>query len=131
LYNSWCIQSYPWVESDFEHTEYIEKKWDLGKDIEYSKYVESAVFNEERKQWLIECADNTLVYARWFIPAVGFAARKYTPDVKGLSSFKVTSATLPTGHNMESISRTSASLLSGLEPAVSKSANKLDPLRPT
>jgi len=68
----------------FQH---VEKKWDLLKDIEYNKNVEGATFDESRNQWLIECADGTEVYARWFIPAIGFAAKRYTPPIKGLSSF--------------------------------------------
>lgn len=50
--------------------------------------MDNAIFDKERKQWLVECSDGSKTYARWLIPAVGFAARRYTPNLKGLSDFK-------------------------------------------
>jgi cation diffusion facilitator CzcD-associated flavoprotein CzcO len=54
----------------------------------YNKNVENAIFDRERKQWLVECSDSSKAYTRWLIPAVGFAARRYTPNLKGLSDSK-------------------------------------------
>lgn len=66
----------------------MEEKWDLKKDIEYNKNVEAANFDESRNQWQVECSDGSEVYCRWFIPAIGFAAKRYTPPIKGLSDFQ-------------------------------------------
>ncbi len=31
--------------------DFVEKKWDMKKDILYNKHVDAAVFDEKRKQW--------------------------------------------------------------------------------
>lgn len=67
---------------------HVEKKWDVRKDTEFNKHVDGATFDEHRRQWLIECSDGSQVYATWFIPCIGFAAKKYTPPFKDLGNFK-------------------------------------------
>lgn len=69
----------------FKH---VDKKWDISKDVEYNKNVEAATFDEDKNQWLVECADGSETSCRWFIPAIGFAAKRYTPPIKGVSDFK-------------------------------------------
>ncbi|ESZ92544.1 cyclohexanone monooxygenase [Sclerotinia borealis F-4128] len=69
----------------FEH---IEKKWDVKKDVEFDKHVDGAEFDKSRNQWLVECSDGSEIYCRWFIPCIGFASRRYTPPVKGLSNYR-------------------------------------------
>lgn len=56
----------------FKH---IEKKWDLAKDITYNKHVDAAVFDEKKSMWLVECADGSEIYCRYFIPCIGFASK--------------------------------------------------------
>lgn len=68
--------------------QYVEQQWDLLKDIEYNRCVEGAQFDESKKKWLVECTDGTQVYCRWLIAAIGFAAKKYTPKIKGLGDFQ-------------------------------------------
>jgi cation diffusion facilitator CzcD-associated flavoprotein CzcO len=50
--------------------------------------VDGASFDEKTNMWTVECSDGTITRARWFIPAIGFAARRYTPPVAGLSNFR-------------------------------------------
>lgn len=76
---------WPELRRYFEH---VEKKWDLKKHIVFNKHVDGAIFDEKRHQWLIECSDGNEIYARWFIPAIGFASRRYTPPVPGLGNFR-------------------------------------------
>lgn len=68
--------------------DYVEKKWDLRKDIEFNKHVDGATFDEHRRQWRVECSDDSEVYAKWFIPCIGFASKKYSPPVKNLGDFR-------------------------------------------
>lgn len=56
---------------------YVEEKWDLRKDIEYHKNVESAHWDTSRKRWFIECSDGTEIYCKWLFCSVGFAAKQY------------------------------------------------------
>ncbi|KAK0335045.1 hypothetical protein LTR91_005009 [Friedmanniomyces endolithicus] len=69
----------------FKH---IEKKWNVEEHMEFNKHVDGAVFDEKKHQWVVECSDGTYTACRWFIPCIGFAARRYTPPVPGLSEFK-------------------------------------------
>ncbi|KAI6819026.1 FAD/NAD(P)-binding domain-containing protein [Hortaea werneckii] len=76
---------WPELRRYFKH---IEKKWDVEKHVEYHKHVDGAKFDEEKHQWLVDCSDGSEVYCRWFIPCIGFASRRYTPPVPGLSNFR-------------------------------------------
>ena len=69
----------------FEH---VEKKWHIQDHISFNKHVDSAVFDESRRQWLVECSDGSEIYCRWFIPCIGFASRRYTPPFPGLGNFR-------------------------------------------
>lgn len=71
-----------------QYFEYVEEKWNIKAHTSYNKHVDSATFDEQRQQWLVECADGTEVYAKWFLPCIGFASRRYTPPFKGLGNFK-------------------------------------------
>jgi len=66
----------------------MEKKWNTEDYTEYNKHVDGATFDEKRHQWLVDCSDGSEIYCRWFIPCIGFASRRYTPPVPGLSNFK-------------------------------------------
>ncbi|EOD47277.1 putative cyclopentanone -monooxygenase protein [Neofusicoccum parvum UCRNP2] len=68
--------------------QYVEKKWDLLKDIEYNKCVDGARFDDSKNKWLVECTDGTQIQCRWLIAAIGFAAKKYVPKIKGLGDFQ-------------------------------------------
>ena len=72
---------------DFTFTERYAGWKELRRYFEYNKNVEAASFDEERNQWLVECSDGSEAYCRWFIAAIGFAAKRYTPPIKNLSEF--------------------------------------------
>ena len=89
LWQDWTFKErYAGWQELRKYFEYVEKKWDLKKDIVYNKHVDGAYFNEKRHQWLVECSDGSSVYCRWFVPCIGFASKKFTPPFKGLSDFK-------------------------------------------
>ncbi|KAF2765353.1 cyclohexanone monooxygenase [Teratosphaeria nubilosa] len=67
---------------------FVEKKWKVDEHTDYSKHVDAAEFDEKRQQWLVECSDGSQIYARWFIPCIGFASKKYSPPIAGLSNFR-------------------------------------------
>jgi len=69
----------------FDH---VEKKWDVKKDTQFNKHVDGAVFDEQKQEWLVECSDGSETRCRWFLPCIGFAAKRYTPPVPGLSNFR-------------------------------------------
>lgn len=67
---------------------YVEKKWNTEAYIEYHKNVETAIWDDEKHKWYIECSDGTELYARWFLPCIGFASKHYKPPFPGLGNFK-------------------------------------------
>ncbi|KAH6719617.1 cyclohexanone monooxygenase [Leptodontidium sp. MPI-SDFR-AT-0119] len=69
----------------FDH---VEEVWQVKKDTEFNKHVDSARFDESTNRWTVECSDGSEVSCRWFIPCIGFASKKYTPPVKNLGEFK-------------------------------------------
>ncbi|APA06376.1 hypothetical protein sscle_01g011460 [Sclerotinia sclerotiorum 1980 UF-70] len=81
-------EKYPGGKEIRRYFEHVEKKWDVRKDIEFDKQVDGATFDKQRNQWLVECADGSEVYCRWFILCIGFASRRFTPPFAGLSNFK-------------------------------------------
>jgi cation diffusion facilitator CzcD-associated flavoprotein CzcO len=56
--------------------QYVEKKWDVLKDVEFNKHVDGARFDEDKHKWLVECSDGSEIWCKWFIPCIGFAARR-------------------------------------------------------
>ena len=67
---------------------HVEKKWNVEKHITYSKCVDTAIFDEKKHMWLVECSDESQIYCRWFIPCLGFASKHYRPPFPGLGNFR-------------------------------------------
>ncbi|EXJ95279.1 hypothetical protein A1O1_00399 [Capronia coronata CBS 617.96] len=81
-------ERYPGWQELRRYFDHVEKKWHIRDYTSFNKHVDSAVFDEQRQQWLVECADGTEIYANWFLPCIGFASRRYTPPFPGLGNFK-------------------------------------------
>ncbi|WPH04657.1 cyclohexanone monooxygenase [Acrodontium crateriforme] len=89
LWEDWTFKErYPGWQELRDYFIYVDKKWNVNKHISFDKHVDSAVFDEKRNQWLVECADGSKIYATWFLPCIGFASRRYSPPVPGLSNFR-------------------------------------------
>lgn len=89
LWKDWTwSQRFPgWAELR-EYYKYVCEKWDLRRDIIFNTTVTGAQFDETTHMWNITLSNGDRVHARWFVPAMGFAAKKYIPDHKGLDSFR-------------------------------------------
>ncbi|KAJ9611625.1 hypothetical protein H2200_004809 [Cladophialophora chaetospira] len=68
--------------------QYVEKKWDLRKDIEYHKNVTYAHWDPDSRRWRIGCSDGTETRCKWLFANVGFAAKEYKPYLKGSGDFQ-------------------------------------------
>lgn len=89
LYEDFTFKErYPGWQELRRYFQHVEKKWEISRDIEYNRNVEGASFDEKRNQWLVECSDGSQGYCRWLIAAIGFAAKRYTPPIKGLGNFQ-------------------------------------------
>ena len=68
--------------------DYVDQKWGIKQYFEFNKNVDTATFDETQRKWLVECSDGSQTWCRYFLPALGFAAKKYLPPIPGLSNFR-------------------------------------------
>jgi cation diffusion facilitator CzcD-associated flavoprotein CzcO len=88
--------SEPWIWSErFPSGEELQKYFDwldahlkITKDCEFNTWVHSAVWNDHDGYWQINGSHGRIWKATFFIPCLGYAARPYVPDFKGLETFK-------------------------------------------
>lgn len=89
LYEDFTFKErYPGWQELRRYFDHVDKKWEIGKHVVYDKCVDTAIFDESKKQWWVECADGSEIYCKFFIPCIGFASKHYTPPVPGLGDFK-------------------------------------------
>lgn len=69
---------------------HVEKKLQLKKDCSFETRVRSADFDGSTDKWIITCANGKTFTSRFFITAIGFAAKRHIPDWKGLDTFEGT-----------------------------------------
>lgn len=85
LWQDWTwSEKFPgWAELR-EYYKYVCRRWDLRRDIHFSTAVAGARFDEATHLWTIRLSTGASVRARWLVPCMGFAAKKYVPDLPGL-----------------------------------------------
>ena len=76
---------WPELRRYFRH---VEKKWKVEEHVTYNKCVDTAIFDEKKHLWWIECSDESQIYCRWFLPNLGFASKHYRPPVPGIGNFR-------------------------------------------
>ena len=88
LWRDWnWTERFPGREELRRYFKHVDDKLNLSPDIRFNSYVAAADFDAERNQWRIRTADGHEVWARFFIPCTGFAAKAYVPDFNGLERF--------------------------------------------
>ena len=80
-------QRYPDRSELCRYFDHIDAKINFSKDTEYSKRVQGARFDDMTNKWTVVCSDGTRAICRWFIPAIGFAAKPYIPKIPGMEKF--------------------------------------------
>jgi cation diffusion facilitator CzcD-associated flavoprotein CzcO len=89
LWDGWTFkQRYPGREELREYFNYLDNKLDLKRNIQFNTACTGAVFDEQANQWVIHLDNGSEVRARWFIAAVGFAAKPYIPNYPGLDKYQ-------------------------------------------
>ncbi|MET0706223.1 MAG: NAD(P)/FAD-dependent oxidoreductase, partial [Tardiphaga sp.] len=66
---------------------HVADRFDLRKDIQFDTRVESAVFDERRKQWTVS-AGAAAVTAQHVVLATGCLSNARTPEFRGMADFK-------------------------------------------
>lgn len=68
---------------------YVADKLDLRRDTQFETTVTSATFDDEENRWTVKTQKEGEVFkVKFLLLNVGFAAKRYIPDFKGLDSFK-------------------------------------------
>jgi cation diffusion facilitator CzcD-associated flavoprotein CzcO len=82
-------QRFPLSDELVQYFEHLDKVVNLSKDSIFNTKVTTATFNDNTNQWTIITDKMPGTFkAKWFIPAVGFAAKRLYPEWLGLSDFK-------------------------------------------
>jgi cation diffusion facilitator CzcD-associated flavoprotein CzcO len=81
-------EKYPSWEELQEYFAHIDQELSLSKDCFFHSEVVSAQFLPEQQKWVVSTKGGSVTFAKYLIPAIGFAAKQYVPDWKGLDSFR-------------------------------------------
>jgi cation diffusion facilitator CzcD-associated flavoprotein CzcO len=71
-----------------EYFRFVDHKLDLSRDISYNTRVQSASFDEDKREWTVRSIGHQPIKARFVIANLGFGAKPVTPKIDGLSTFK-------------------------------------------
>jgi cation diffusion facilitator CzcD-associated flavoprotein CzcO len=81
-------ERYPEQPEILRYLEYIAKRHDLKRDIEFNTKVTSAEFDEKTNLWTVHTDKGDPITARYVITAVGTLTTTNMPKFKGLENFK-------------------------------------------
>jgi cation diffusion facilitator CzcD-associated flavoprotein CzcO len=77
--------AYAELRSYFDH---VDQVLQIKKDCAFDSVVVGAQFDVTEGRWHVKTADGRTAYAKYFIVAAGFAAKRYIPEWPGADSFK-------------------------------------------
>src|SRR5207244_2991375 len=76
-------QQYPgWAELR-TYFDYVDKKWNLKKDVTLGAWVRAATYDEDGNCWTLKLQDGETMTARYVILATGTSSPPYTPKYEG------------------------------------------------
>ena len=89
LWKDWrWTEKFPGRDELCSYFDYLESRLNLKKDIQFNTRVTAAHYDEDRNRWSITTDQHETLHARYLILCTGFAAKSYTPDIKGLAFFE-------------------------------------------
>ena len=80
-------EKYPSWEELQAYFIHIDKELSISKDCYFNHEVVSAQFLSDEQKWAVTTRGRVIL-TKWLIPAIGFAAKQYVPDWKGLETFR-------------------------------------------
>ncbi|KAF9877997.1 cyclohexanone monooxygenase [Colletotrichum karsti] len=89
IWKEWeWAEKYPSQEEMVRYFEFVDQKWDLSKDVTFGARVTDASFDPQTNAWTIQTGSGHEATAPFLLLAMGFAAKMYVPDIKGLDTFQ-------------------------------------------
>lgn len=80
--------SYPEQSEILDYINYVADKLDLRKDIQFNTRITDAKYDEGISKWRIDTGNGNVVFAKYFIPAIGNVSKSHEPNIKGLENFE-------------------------------------------
>ena len=84
---SWSEEYPGWKELQ-EYFRHVDKQLDISKDVFYNTKVMAADFDGEANKWTASCNTGAKFRVSFLLAGIGFAAKRYIPDWKGLEDFQ-------------------------------------------
>lgn len=81
-------EEYPSRDDMLRYFEFVDEKWDLGRDVTFGARVTEASFDQKANLWTIRTDKGHVASAPFLLPAMGFAAKEYIPRLDGLDRFR-------------------------------------------
>ncbi|KAJ5294060.1 hypothetical protein PENANT_c009G11212 [Penicillium antarcticum] len=89
IWKNWTWkEKYPSWEELQEYFAHIDQELSLSQDCFFQSEVVSAQFLPEQQRWVVATKGGSVTFAKYLIPAIGFATKQYIPDWKGLDTFR-------------------------------------------
>ncbi|KAJ5463075.1 hypothetical protein N7475_008019 [Penicillium sp. IBT 31633x] len=89
IWKSWnWSQRYPSGSEVLAYFHHLDKELDLAKDMIFETKVTTAKFCDENNTWSITTDNGANLVSTYFIPAMGFAAKRVFPNWQGIEHFK-------------------------------------------
>jgi cyclohexanone monooxygenase len=88
LWRDWdWSERYPEWRELRKYFAYVDKKWDIRKDVQFDCWVKAAVFDEELNLWTVTTEGGESLTARFVVLATGTSSPPYTPKIPGAETF--------------------------------------------
>lgn len=89
VWKTWnWTELYPGQKELQAYFEHVDRVLSIQKDCIFNTRVNAARFDPQSALWTVQTDDGKAIMAKYFIPAVGFAAQQYVPEWKGLDFFQ-------------------------------------------
>ncbi len=89
LWEDWnWSELYPSQNEMCDYFDYVDKRWNLGKDVQRNTRVTSAHFDESKRHWVVQDQNEKTVRARHVLLCTGFASAPYIPAIPGKERFR-------------------------------------------
>ncbi|CAF3645598.1 hypothetical protein SNK05_010390 [Fusarium graminearum] len=91
LWRDWnWTERFPGSAELRDYFAYVAKKWDLRKDTLFNTCISQCDWDENTNRWTIQSRDGKRFSAQYLLLNTGFAAKRHTPDWKGIDQFRGT-----------------------------------------
>ena len=88
------LEEWDWTEhfspqpETLKYLQYVAKKFDLKKDIQFNAKVKAANYDPQKTRWVVRTEEGETFESTFLITAIGALSSPYVPEFKGKDSFR-------------------------------------------